>query len=135
MDGEIPEEEFENMDWYVRLVLEGEDHLGDNADRRYYYHTVSYSAVAEDWKELSDASASVEDFFLEEEEREEAARSLDVLTVKQRHVVTEHFYNEMPYIRIAENLGVTRQAVRDMMGKAMNQMRKHLAEDANGALA
>lgn len=134
-EGTVMDESFENADWYLRLVLEGEDHLSNNSDRRYYSHTVSYSAEAEDWQEILDPVGSAEDILFARESEEMALRSLDFLTVKQRHVVIENVLNEKPYIRIADDLGVSRQAVRDMMGKAMRQMRKRYGDESQGLFA
>ncbi|MCD8249311.1 MAG: sigma-70 family RNA polymerase sigma factor [Lachnospiraceae bacterium] len=131
----VEDESFESAAWYLRLVLEGEDHLSNNSDRRYYAHTISYSAEAEDWQEILDLVGSAEDILFARECEEMALQSLDFLTVKQRHVVIENVLNEKPYVQIADDLGVSRQAVRDMMGKATRQMRKRYGEDAQGLLA
>lgn len=123
----VEEESFECAAWYIRLVIEGEDHLSSNSNRRYYAHTVSYSAAAEDWQDLLDPVGSPEDLVIEEESRETVVQCLDYLTVKQRNVVIENIWNNKPYIRIADDLGVTRQAVRDMMENALCRMEKHLS--------
>ena len=48
----INERFFDNENWYIRLILEGEDRLVKNQEVRNGKKTISYSAVAEDWNEL-----------------------------------------------------------------------------------
>ena len=40
---------FDNENWYIRLLLEGEDRLAKNQDVRIGKKTISYSCIAEDW--------------------------------------------------------------------------------------
>ncbi len=110
--------------WYFRLILEGEDRLSHNADNRFYYRTISYSAISEEWKELADPVGSAEDVYSTEEDKKTVLESVDLLTKKQRYVVTEHFLNDVTYTAIANDLGVSRQAVRDIAGNALRQMGK-----------
>lgn len=130
-------ESFESAAWYVRLVIEGEDHLSNNDERRYYAHTVSYSAEAEDWRELLDKSSYIEDILITREIKEALVRSLAQLTENQRCVVIKKFWDGKTYSQIADDLGITRQAAWDTMGNALRQMKKHLhinAADLSGLM-
>ncbi|MCD8107059.1 MAG: hypothetical protein LUE20_03725 [Oscillospiraceae bacterium] len=122
----IDEDELEVVGWYLRLILEGEDRLSHNANNRFSYRTVSYNEISEEWKELKDPAGSAEDIYFTEKSKETALDSLDLLTGKQRYVVTEHFLNGVPYIKLAEDMRISRQAVRDTAEKGLQRMRKSL---------
>ncbi|MCD7890126.1 MAG: sigma-70 family RNA polymerase sigma factor [Oscillospiraceae bacterium] len=118
--------DFDDMGWYFRLILEGEDRLRHNADNRFYYRVILYGDYSEEWKELKDPVGSAEDIYFAERNKKIALDAMDVLTKKQRYVITEHFLNGVSYKEIAEDLGITRQAVRDTAEKALRRMRKYL---------
>ena len=55
----INERFFDNENWYIRLILEGEDRLVKNQEVRNGKKTISYSAVAEDWNELREEDSTL----------------------------------------------------------------------------
>ncbi len=119
---------FDNMDWYFRLVLEGEDRLSHNEDSRLCYKLIFYGDFSEEWKKLKDPVGSAEDVYFSDKNEETALDSLHLLTDKQRYVVTEHFLKGVPYIKLAQDLGISRQAVRDAAENALQRMRKRLGQ-------
>lgn len=130
-------ESFESAAWYVRLVIEGEDHLNDNSERRYYAHTVSYSAVSEEWKELLDRVGSVEDVLSAREQEAKVARIMERLTVKQRDVVIGKFWSDKSFSQVADDLGIDRKNAWRSMESALRKMKKHLdseADDTDGGM-
>lgn len=111
---------FDNENWYIRLLLEGEDRLAKNQDVRIGKKTVSYSCIAEDWDALA-----MEDTFLEKLiEREDIEEILVLLTENQRYVVTRYYLNDVAQKEIAKELGVTNQAVSDMIRKGICRIRR-----------
>jgi len=40
--------DFDDMGWYFRLILEGEDRLSHNADNRFYYRVILYGDYSEE---------------------------------------------------------------------------------------
>lgn len=116
----IPADYFEGLDWYVRLILEGEDRVLVNQEVKTGNHKISYSAVAEDWGVLADAEDMLEAII-----REETVRMLlDAMTEKQRQVVRRYFFMDEKQEQIASDLGITRQAVTDMLAKAIRRARR-----------
>ncbi len=55
----LPEQFFENREWYLRLVLEGEDRLNRNHEEKERSWNVSYSAVSEDWLAMENLTESM----------------------------------------------------------------------------
>lgn len=111
---------FENENWYIRLLLEGEDRLAKNQDVRIGKKTISYSCIAEDWGVLA-----MEDTLLDRLiERDALEEILVLLTENQRYVVTRHYLNDVAQKEIAKELGVTNQAVSDMIRKGICRIRR-----------
>lgn len=116
----IPEEFFDREAWHIRLMLEGEDRLAKNLDVKENRNQVSYSAVSEDWAVLVDAKNNLAEQVVEQEMVEEM---LSVLTEKQRAVVIRYYIKEENHREIAADLGISRQAVTDMIAKAIRRIR------------
>ncbi|MER3472957.1 MAG: hypothetical protein C4335_02755 [Armatimonadota bacterium] len=61
---------------------------------------------------------------------------LQVLTGKQRQVLQMHFEEEMGFGEIAEAMGCTPSAVREMYHRAIHRLRKHFhVQDKRGGYA
>lgn len=120
---------FEDENWYIRLLLEGEDRLAKNQDVRIGKKTISYSCIAEDWEVLA-----IEDMLLEQLiERDTIEEILVLLTDNQRYVVTRHYLNDVAQKQIARELGVTNQAVSDMIRKGICRIRREYGMDGRKA--
>lgn len=120
---------FDNENWYIRLLLEGEDRLAKNQDVRIGKKTISYSCIAEDWDALA-----MEDTLLERLIAREAMEEILVLlTENQRYVVTRHYLNDVAQKEIAKELGVTNQAVSDMIRKGICRIRREYSLDGKKA--
>ena len=125
----ISEKDFDEMHWALRLILEGEDRIAHNKEKKEYHHTVSYSAVAEDWVYLSDSKYDGALVLLEKEEHQELIHKLQiqlaVLTDRQRFVFTEIIGNGKTHKEVAEEIGISRQAVTDALAKALKKYKKN----------
>lgn len=116
---------FENERWYIRLMLEGEDRIVKNTDKREDRNTISYSAVAEDWDALG-----VEDCLLDAlMEAETVECILRPMTEKQRIVMTKHYLEQIGQAQIGADMGISQQAVSDMIRKAICRARKAYQAD------
>ncbi|MFR3947175.1 MAG: sigma factor-like helix-turn-helix DNA-binding protein [Ruminococcus sp.] len=91
--------------------------------------TISYSCIAEDWDALA-----MEDTLLERLiAREGMEEILVLLTENQRYVVTRHYLNDVAQKEIAKELGVTNQAVSDMIRKGICRIRREYGLDGKKA--
>ena len=120
----INERFFDNENWYIRLILEGEDRLAKNQEVRNGKKTISYSAVAEDWDVLGEEDTTLAGMILCETMEE----ALLPLTENQRYVLKRHYLDGITQRIIAKKLGVSNQAVSDMIRKAIRKVQKVYGE-------
>ncbi len=117
----MPEQFFDREKWHLRLVLEGEDRLGRNCEERERSRNVSYNAVSEDWAAMADLSEPAIEQLARQETVEEI---MQMLTEKQKTVVCGYYLQEKTQGQIAEELGISRHAVRDSLIHAVSKIRK-----------
>lgn len=120
----VPGDAFENENWYIRLFLEGEDHLKRNAERWYEKHTYSYHAACEDWCRMVDMNRSLDDELFAMQEEEEFWNCITAVTPKQRYVLIRYYIYRDSFAQIAAQLGISRQGVRDCFQNALRFLRK-----------
>lgn len=117
----LPEQFFEREKWHLRLVLEGEDRLDRNCEERERCRNVSYSAVSEEWAVMEDLAEPAIEQLARMETVEEI---MQMLTEKQKAVVCGYYLQEKTQGQIAEELGISRHAVRDSLIHAVSKIRK-----------
>lgn len=116
----LPEDYFEEQDWYVRLVLEGEDKLAYNQESRQQGKEVSYSCVSEDWSVLAYEEKGLDQII----NQEILLEAFSLMTEKQKYVVTQYFLECVTLEALAEELGISFQAVSQMISRALDRVRK-----------
>ena len=84
----IKEEYFENCEWHIRALFEGEQRVEESQLKcegvGQTKVSVSYHAVAEDWGEMTDSEINVLDKYIE---KEALHAMMAVLTKKQRNLI------------------------------------------------
>ena len=123
----IQAEAFEDVEWSVRLLMEGERRMEHNLNKRVAdSENVSLECDGSDW------SAAVMVDFLDEDNVEMLAdrelrrlyAAMSKLTERQTEVIQLYFYKGMTLQEIAEELGITKPAVHYAMKGALKKMRK-----------
>ena len=118
----LPEQFFENREWYLRLVLEGEDRLNRNHEEKERSWNVSYSDVSEDWSVMENLAESM----LEHLTRQETvAEILGILSARQKYVIQKYYLQEETQEQISKELGISQQAVSAMISQAIRSIRKN----------
>ena len=118
----LPEQFFENREWYLRLVLEGEDRLNRNHEEKERSWNVSYSAVSEDWLAMENLTESM----LEHLTRQETvAEILGILSARQKYVIQKYYLQEETQEQISKELGISQQAVSLVISQAIRCIRKN----------
>ena len=84
----ISEEFFNQREWYIRLVLEGEDRLSRNVESKEQGWTISYSDVSEEWGMLQTEEKSPLEILVG---RESVNEIFEVLTELQKRVFLRMF--------------------------------------------
>lgn len=126
----IPEESFKETYWTIRLIMEGEQRITYNKDQKEHSHTVSYSGIAEDWAYLSDIKYDGAYILTEQEEYLELIHTLQkqlaVLTDRQLFIFCEVYGHDKTHKEVAEEIGISRQAVTDSLAQSLKKLRKNL---------
>lgn len=117
----LPEQFFDREKWHLRLVLEGEDRLNRNCEERERCQNVSYSAVSEEWAVMEDLAEPAIEQLARQETVEEI---MQMLTERQKTVICGYYLQEKTQGQIAEELGISRHAVRDSLIHAVSKIRK-----------
>lgn len=115
----IPHNHFEDMEWHIRLVLEGEDRLVRNLEAR-ESETFSYAADVnpEYNNEMEDPRINVMDFVLNKEFLRKAS---ELLKKHQWEMICRHYIEGMTHREIAAEMGVSDEVEVD--GQRFVQMR------------
>lgn len=104
----IEEEEFEEYEWHIRLVLEGEDRIFMNYEiiQGKWMPSREDREYREEILEGVDEAVSTLERMISEERVEEL---LSTLTDLQRKVVHTHLFHGLSFTEAAKHLGMTRQ--------------------------
>lgn len=121
----IQENFFNLQEWYVRLVLEGEDRIFRNREAQEQEKSISYSAIAEDCMFMDGLEKSP----LEQVIRQETIRELlEPLTERQRLIIGQYFFDRKAQKEIAHELGTTAPLVSKTITQAIRKMQKGYAK-------
>ena len=120
---------FEKQEWYVRLMLEGEDRLAKNRETSRKGRMVSYHAVSEDWFFLTSPVLPPLEQLIE---KEQLLELMGLLTKRQRDIVILYFYYGATQWEIAKALGVSQPAVSQTLMAALRRMREGQEEISSG---
>lgn len=115
---EIAEDYFCDKTWYFRLVLEGEDRLEHNQERRIGDKNISYSAVAEDWDVMGYEDTILEQMISGEIVKKTMREAICRMTDRQIYILQRYCLDGGSQAQIAGELGISSQAVSDQLRKA-----------------
>ena len=109
---ELKESFFEKEEWYLRLMLIGEDRLAHNLATRDRGRCISFNGISEDFEGMEDELMDVEERVNRQQIAEEM---MSVLSDKQKKVVQEFYWNQKTHKQIAKENGVKRNAVTEIL--------------------
>ena len=124
----VPAEVFEDAEWTVRLVMEGEHRLENNRSKiSRDYEEFALSCDGTDW-----CDAAMVDFMevenaemLADEELRKLYAAMSKLTERQQEVIQLYFYKGLNQYEIAEELGIARRSVGNCLEGALKKIRKN----------
>lgn len=114
----ISYEDFMEMDWWVRLLMEGEDRLIHNQNARVERNEYSLESWSEDYQGYSD------DLQEQLEIQEVLTEALAMLTDRQREVVQYYYVEGLGEKEIARIYGISQQAVSLTLSDARKKLHK-----------
>lgn len=132
----IEEEYFENCEWHIRALFEGERKMEDNqakcegAGRSNV--CVSYHALSEDWSEIADRTINMLEKIIE---NEAVHAMLAVLTDKQRDLIHQQFVLGKTHQEIADDMGISRGSVTRAVNQALERIRRKFDFETHYELA
>lgn len=117
----IEEEEFDEYEWHIRLVLEGEDRIFMNYEiiQGKWMPSREDREYREEILEGVDEAVSTLERMISEERVEEL---LSTLTDLQRKVVHTHLFHGLSFTEAAKHLGMTRQNLTGIYNAAIYKM-------------
>lgn len=112
-------------DWSIAVALKGEEQIeanlmnrkGDRKGGRQYEEDWEHIRVEEETPDVLDAIV----------QRDMLSELLDCLTERQREVVMAYFYDGLTQQQIADKLGVSHQAVDNILKQALKKIKKNFA--------
>lgn len=112
-------------DWSIAVALKGEEQIeanlmnrkGDRKGGRQYEEDWEHIRVEEETPDVLDAIV----------QRDMLSELLDCLTERQREVVMAYFYDGLTQQQIANKLGVSHQAVDNILKQALKKIKKNFA--------
>lgn len=121
---------------YWVAVLEQEDRLISNSDRKFRYHCYSLESMSEElafqertvYIQEDIVFRSLEQDFLDSVENEYLAAALARLTDRQRRVIELHFCQGYQYKEIAVILGRDPSAVSHMINNVLRKLRIYMID-------
>ena len=121
---------------YWVAVLEQEDRLISNSDRKFRYHCYSLESMSEElafqertvYIQEDIVFRSLEQDFLDSVENEYLAAALARLTDRQRRVIELHFWQWYQYKEIAVILGRDPSAVSHMINNVLRKLRIYMID-------
>ena len=123
----VPAEVFEEAEWSLRLIMEGERRLEHNLNKTSSkYEAAVLECDGSDW------SDSIMVDFLEEDNAEMLAdqelrrlyAAMGKLTERQREIIELYYFKGMTQQEIAEELGIARPVVSKIMKAALKKIKK-----------
>ena len=132
----IEEEYFENCEWHIRALFEGERRVEESQQKcegvGQTKVCVSYHAVAEDWGEMTDSEINVLDRFIE---KEALHAMMAVLTEKQRNLIYQNYVLDKTHQEIADGMEIARGSVTRSVNQALERIRRKFDFEAHYELA
>ena len=121
---------------YWVAVLEQEDRLISNSDRKFRYHCYSLESMSEElafqertvYIQEDIVFRSLEQDFLDSVENEYLAAALARPTDRQRRVIELHFWQGYQYKEIAVILGRDPSAVSHMINNVLRKLRIYMID-------
>ena len=132
----IEEEYFENCEWHIRALFEGERRVEESQQKcegvGQTKVCVSCHAVAEDWGEMADSEINILDRFIE---KEALYAMMAVLTEKQRNLIYQNYVLDKTHQEIADGMRIARGSVTRSVNQALERIRRKFDFKAHYELA
>ena len=123
----VPAEVFEEAEWSLRLIMEGERRLEHNLNKTSSkYEAAVLECDGSDWSDsiMVDFREEENAEMLADEELRRLYAAMGKLTERQSEVIQLYFYKGMTQQEIAEELGIARPVVSRIMKAALKKIKR-----------
>lgn len=123
----VPAEVFEEAEWSLRLIMEGERRLEHNLNKTSSkYEAAVLECDGSDWSDSIMVDFLEEDNaeMLADEELRRLYAAMGKLTERQKEVIELYYFKGMTQQEIADELGITQVAVTQCMSRAIKTLKK-----------
>ena len=117
---------FENEPWQIRLIMEGDERIGKSRQNGDTGKIISYSAIAEDYKDMIDPNADVLEHILELELHEELQFLIGRATKKQSEAIIAFYLHGESFTQIADEMGISRQSAAELVERGIGRIKRFL---------
>lgn len=118
----IEEAFFDCQEWYIRLVLEGEDRVSRNREQQENGKNISYSVVSEEWSRLADTEQSPLEQIID---KESVMEMMELLTERQKLIISKFYFCQKTQKEIAEEFGVAAPIISKAISNSIRKIRKN----------
>lgn len=118
---------FDEKEWYLSLMMIGEDRIVSNGLSRDRNHKCfSYHAIAEDYGEMEDKLTQIEEQI---SQKQMVELLMSVLTEKQKEILKKVYWEQKTHKQIANMYGMSRSSVSDAVHKALMKISRSFDEN------
>lgn len=118
----LSEDFFAETDWWVRLIMEGEDRLTHNRNALSEKYESFYDSDSEAFQNICGTEPSIQEAYITHELLEQA---FSMMTERQREVVTMYYLDGMGIKEIAAVYGISHQAVSVTLSDVKKKFQKN----------
>jgi len=129
-DSVCSESLFDNEPWHIRLMIEGEDRIAKSKQNSDTGRVFSYSAIAEDYKDMADPGADILEQIIEKELYEELRQLISKATKKQAEAIVRHYLKGQSFTELSVEMGISRQSGTELVERGLDRIRRFLARQA-----
>ncbi len=119
---ELSEDFFADTDWWVRLLMEGEDRLTHNRNIKAERHESLFEGDSEAFYNICGTEQPMHEEIME---RDRIDAMLSILTVRQRELVTLYYIDGLGIKEIAKVCGISFQAVSIALSESRKKFEKN----------
>ncbi len=119
---ELSEDFFADTDWWVRLLMEGEDRLTHNRNIKAERHECLFEGDSEAFYNICGTEQPMHEEIME---RDRIDAMLSILTVRQRELVTLYYIDGLGIKEIAKVCGISFQAVSIALSESRKKFEKN----------
>ena len=91
---------------------------------------LSYSGIAEDYKDMADPGANILEQIIQKELYEELRFLIRKATKKQTEAIVRHYIDGQSFTQLSEEMGISRQSGTELVERELDRIRKFISKNS-----